>query len=72
NRALGVGPPLVKAAELLRDRTRGRPATAGRELALPARVGVAARTARLSAAADTVTIRPRWCARGTTTRRPWV
>ncbi|MBN9522952.1 hypothetical protein J0H58_31305, partial [bacterium] len=31
NRALGVGPPLVKAAELLRDLTRGRPATAGRE-----------------------------------------
>jgi hypothetical protein len=72
NRGLGTGSPGEKAAERLHDRMRGRPATAGWDLALPARAGVAARTARVSAAAETVTLRPPHVRRGNYAPAPLV
>ena len=58
NRALGKGRSDEKSMGLLHDRLRGLPATAHWDLDLPARDGQPARTARLSAVAERVTLRP--------------
>jgi hypothetical protein len=70
NRALGTGPSDQKSSGLLHDCLRTRPASAHWDLHLPARTGQPARTARLSGAAQRVTLRPPQVRKGAFRREP--
>jgi hypothetical protein len=70
NRALGKGRSDEKSLGLLHDRLRGLPATAHWNLDVPARDGHPARTARLSAVAERVTLRPPHVRTGNFRREP--